>query len=91
MSNNIEFTSAKIYGLVINRKGITTDIKMTSVLFYQSRQEAEAAAIKNCSTSVHSDLKSECAIIECDLHAYLAESAFIVPKDFCIDNFSPTK
>lgn len=91
MSNNIEFTSAKIYCLVINRSGISTDIKMTSVLFYPSRQEAEAAAIKNGSNSVHSDLKSECVIIECDLHAAFADSAFIVPKDFCIDNFSPTK
>lgn len=91
MSHTIEFTSAKIYGLVINRSGISTDIKMTSLLFYHSRQEAEAAAIKNGSESVHSDLKSECVIIECDLHAAHADSAFIVPKDFCVDNFSPTK
>ncbi len=91
MSHTIEFTSAKIYGLVISRTGISTDIKMTSLLFFQSRQEAEAAAIKNGSRDVHSDLKAECAIIECDLHAAFADGAFIVPNDYCVNNFHPTK
>ena len=90
MSHTIEYTSAKIYGLVINRTGIHIKTKMTSLLFFPSRQEAEAAASKDASKP-NTGFKSEFAIIECDLHAAFADGAFIVPNDFCIDNFSPTK
>jgi len=95
MSNAIEYSTAKVFALVIRRTGKVLDNKMTSVLFYTSREAAEqyanACNTKEINEALYSTMKSEYAIIECDLCAAFAENAFITPKDFAVDNFLPTQ
>lgn len=95
MSNAIEYSTAKVFALVIRRTGKVLDTKMTSVLFYNSREAAEQYAItcdnKNKNEALYSTMNGEYAIIECDLCAAFAENAFITPTDFAVDNFIPTK
>lgn len=95
MSNDIQYSTSKVYALVIRRTGKLIQSTMTSVLFYSSREAAEKYATdsvkKQAEDGAYSNLTGEYSIIECSLSAAFSENAFIVPDDFTVDPFISTK
>ena len=95
MSNAIEYTTTKVYALVIRRTGKITDNTMTSVLFYTSREAAEKYATESVKKTTEdrafSNLTGEYSIVECGLSAAFSENAFITPNDYAVDTFISTK
>lgn len=95
MSNAIEYTTTKVFALVIRRTGKLIQSTMTSVLFYSSREAAEKYATdsvkKQTEDGAYSNLTGEYSIVECGLSAAFAENAFITPNDYAVDPFISTK
>lgn len=95
MSNAIEYTTTKVYALVIRRTGKLIQSTMTSVLFYSSREAAEKYATdsvkKTTEEGAYSNLTGEYSIVECGLSAAFSENAFITPNDYAVDPFISTK
>lgn len=95
MSNDIQYSTSKVYALVIRRTGKLIQSTMTSVLFYSSREAAEKYATesvkKQTEDGAYSNLTGEYSIVECGLSAAFAENAFITPNDYAVDPFISTK
>ena len=95
MSNDIQYSTSKVYALVIRRTGKLIQSTMTSVLFYSSREAAEKYANESVKKTTedgsYSKLTGEYSIIECGLSAAFAENAFITPNDYAVDPFISTK
>lgn len=95
MSNDIKYTTSKVYALVIRRTGKIVESTMTSVLFYNSREAAEAyanaSAKKTTEEGYASTLTGEYSIIECSLSSAFSENAFIVPDDYTVSPYTSTK
>jgi hypothetical protein len=95
MSNAIEYSTSKVYALVIRRTSKFTESTMTSVLFYSNRQAAEKYAVesvkKQADEKAYSNMDGEYSIVECDLSSAFSENAFIIPVDYAVNTFISTK